>query len=128
MLINLTDDEFETLRSLFDDYGSDCPCTDSEKLQALGEKLGIVEPVPPPTEEELRRREEFCNSPYGRLMSELFKQSNEFMALTAAEAMKDNAFMRGTQWPKGKIGTTLRVRLPSNYVVTNGPPLNIKKD
>lgn len=122
---NLTDDEFETLRDLFSDHGSDCPYTDSDKLQALGEKLGILQPIPEPTPEELKRREEFRNSPYGLMMSELMKSANATMARMLIDQQRDSAFMSGEQWGKdAKIGTTLKIRLPADYIVSNGPKID----
>lgn len=115
----LNDEEFETLKDIFSDHGSDCPFTNSEKLQALGEKLGILQPTPPPTEEELKRREEFRNSPYGLMMSKLFKQSNASLAKMLIEQQRGNAFISSVQWGEGgaKIGTTLKIRLPNDYLV-----------
>jgi hypothetical protein len=88
----LTDDEYSTLREIFYDHGSDCPVTCSEHYQALGEKLGILEAIPEPTEEELKRREEFRNSEAGQLISKIFSDCNSLMSKMAADIMKDNAF------------------------------------
>lgn len=119
MNFELTDEEYQTLKDIFDDWGSDCPYTDCDKRQALGEKLGILEPIPPPTEEELKKQEEFRNSPTGLMLAALMKQSNHFMQKIAEDLIKDNAFMSGEQW-EDKIGTELKIRIPNNY--------NIKKE
>lgn len=79
MQIELNDEELETLKELFNDWGSDCPYADCIKVRALAEKLDFWEPEQLPTEEELKLSEEFRNSPNGRLMTELFKQSNEML-------------------------------------------------
>lgn len=117
MNFELNDDEYETLKDIFNDWGSDCPYTDTNKRQALGEKLGILDPIPEPTEEELKRREEFRNSPYGLLMSKMMTSVNYSMD----EMLKNNVFMRGSQWDSNdtKIGTTLKIRLPNDYLVEN---------
>lgn len=71
--MQFTDDEIETLKEILSDWGSDMPCADYAKVKALGVKIGVWEEEKPPTEEELKRREEFINSPYGLLMSKLLK-------------------------------------------------------
>ena len=63
MQIELNDEELETLNELFNDWGSDCPDADYDKVRALAEKLGFWEPEYKSTEEELKRMaEEFTNS------------------------------------------------------------------
>lgn len=116
MNITLTDDEFKILKEIFYDHGSDCPCTCSEDFQALGEKLGILEPIPEPTEEELKRREEFKNSPYGLLMSKMLVQTNKEMAKFLIDGLKENAFLKNikTDLP---IGTKIKIRFPNNHIV-----------
>ncbi len=130
MNFELTDDEFQTLKDIFDDWGSDCPYTDTNKRQALGEKFGILEPIPEPTPEELKRREEFKNSEFGLFISKMFSDCNSTMSKMAAEAMKDNAFVQGIQWPDefgkegAKIGSVLRIKLPRDYNIITDTKLD----
>lgn len=77
--MQFTDDEIETIKLLIDERGYDDPTSDFEKVWALGVKLGVREPVIPPTEEELKRREEFRNSPIGLKISELLSSSNQYL-------------------------------------------------
>lgn len=76
--MQFTDDETETIKALIEDRGFEYSLTsDFDKVWALGVKLGIREPILPPTKEELKRQEEFRNSPMGLKLSEVFKKSNE---------------------------------------------------
>ena len=132
MQIELTSEELETLKELFNDWGSDQPYADYAKVRALAEKLGFWEPEPDPTEEELKRREEFINSPIGKIMSELFKRNNEFIAKTLLDRKLDVKFTKGDadnnyQW-NDKIGSSLRIRLPNDYVVKDNNILLVNKD
>lgn len=112
--IELTDDEMETLRDAFNDVGCDCPGVDWAKFKALGVKLGFWEAEKPPTEEELKRREEFANSPLGKLTKEMFARSNEQLMQAYA---KDLLFTEGQQW-EGEEFARLRIKLPNDYQVT----------
>lgn len=112
----LSDEEFEILKDLFSDHGSDCPYTDSNKLQALGEKFGILEPIQPPTEEELKRREEFRNSPFGLMMSKMLVSIN--MSIVE-DILKPNALIENFGKEGAKIGSTLKIKLPNDYTVGN---------
>lgn len=128
---SLTDDEYKTLSQIFDDVGNDCPNVDSDKMQALGEKLGILKPIPPPTPEELKRREEFANSDFGKAISRLFANANEHIAKALLEHEADLGFVMSDrtnnyQWPENlKIGDTFRIRLPKDYVVKDENKLHI---
>lgn len=115
----LTDEEFETLEEIFDDHGSDCPYVDCGQFQALGEKFGILEPIPPPTEEELKRREEFRNSLLGKLTREMFVKANESMVKMLIEQQRDWQWWND-DFSNAKIGTTLKIRLPNDYVASDG--------
>ncbi len=108
MNFELTDDEFQTLKDIFDDWGNDCPYTDTKKRQALGEKLGIFEPIPEPTPEELKRREEFAEK-----MKPIMEASNY---LLEGMIKKNIDILYGKkEW--SPIGTKLKIRLPNNYIV-----------
>lgn len=121
--MNFTEAEIETIKSLLLDHGSDCPDTDSDALQALGEKLGVYKPIEPPTAEELKRREELANSPAGKMMRELFEATNRNLAQSMADQIVDLSFFDGQQW-----GDTLRVRLPNDYQVKDTINLIDKSD
>lgn len=111
MIIEFTPDEMDTLRDAFNDVGNDCPGVDWDKFKALGVKLGFREAEKPPTEEELKRREEYNNSPTGKIMRELFARSNEQLAKMM---LKDYESCKDMQWP---IGAQLRIKLPNDYAV-----------
>lgn len=91
------------------DVGCDCPGVDWDKFKALGVKLGFWEVEQPPTEEELKRREEFRNSPFGKSMSDMWQRANVNLAEMFA---RDIEFYNTSKWP---IGTDLRSKLPNNY-------------
>lgn len=112
--MQFTDDEIEILKEILSDWGSDMPCADYSKVHAIGVKLGVWEEEKPPTEEELKRWEEFANSPYGLFMSKVFNQSNEYFDKIAQDVMRDNAFVFGEQW-SDKIDTTLKIKLPDDW-------------
>jgi hypothetical protein len=47
MTIQFTDDEIDTIKSIINEWGSDCPGTDYEKVKELEYKLGLsVRPTP----------------------------------------------------------------------------------
>lgn len=129
MLIELSDDEIEILCDVFNGYGCNCLSGDTNKIQVLAERLGIWKPGTPPTEEELKRREEFAKSPYGKLILDLIQRSNEHMApmmLNMTLKVYDdnkNVFIDygGKEWSNEnvKIGSTLRIRLPNDYKVND---------
>lgn len=110
--MQFTNDEIETLKEILSDWGSDCPSADYAKVQAIGVKLGVWEKEKPPTEEELKRREEFVNSPLGRQIQETIKRSNDKMAEILLEQQKDYMFFAGEQWP---VGTVLKIKLPDDW-------------
>lgn len=108
----LTDDEFDTLREAFNDVGCDCPGVDWDKYKTLGVKFGFWEAEKPPTEEELKRREEVANSPFGIMMKELFNNTCENIFHDTVK------FFEGEQWDtKNTIGSQLRIRLPNDFNV-----------
>jgi hypothetical protein len=97
--MQFTDDEIETIKALIEDRGFEYSLTsDDDKVWALGVKLGIREPVLPPTEEELRKREEFRNSPMGLKLSEMLSQSNEELKKLNEECKSNFDFMSDVQW------------------------------
>lgn len=111
--MQFTDEEIETIKEVFCDWGSDCPSADWAKVQALGVKLGVWEEEKPPTEEELKRRKDFQESPLGKQMIAMFSQSNKYTKQITEDVMKDNAFFSGEQWPA--IGTRLKIKLPDDW-------------
>lgn len=111
--IELTDDEFETLREAFDDVGNDCPGVDLDKFKALEIKLGFREAEKPLTEEELKKREEFNNSSYMKQMRELIAASNH---LLKDIVFSDIDVLYG-QKNISPIATELRIKLPNDYSV-----------
>lgn len=110
--MQFTDDEIEIIKEVFSDWGSDCPSADYSKVHAIGVKLGVWEEEKPPTEEELRKRKEFQESPLGKQIQELFSRSNDYMKKYADDVMRDNVFFSGEQWP---VGTTLKIKLPDDW-------------
>lgn len=113
----LSDEEFETLRDIFNEHGCDCPSVDCGQFQALGEKFGILEPIPEPTEEELKKREEFKNSPFALKMTELFKQTNKLLVQKFIEEQKEWKWWDEKNWGDLKVGTKLKIKLPNDYIV-----------
>ena len=113
MQIELNDEELETLNELFNDWGSDCPDADYDKVQALAEKFGFWKPKQPPTEEELKRREEFANSPLGQLTRDIVKRAYETIGKQLLE--QKELFDK----KDAEIGSTLRIKLPNDYQVKN---------
>jgi hypothetical protein len=120
--MEFSEQEIETIKELLRDHGSDCPCADSSAIQALGEKLGVYEPEKPPTEEELKRREELANSPAGKMMRELINATNQAYAASLAEQITANSFFDGEQWEGGRF----RIKLPNDFLVRDNP-LHINK-
>lgn len=101
--LELTEDEFATLRYAFDDVGCDCPSVDWDKFKTLGVKFGFWEAEKPPTEEELKRRQELINSPYGKQMRELFAQTKVYIEHQATILTKDIEFVQNVKWPNELI-------------------------
>lgn len=139
--MQFTDQEIETIKALIRDHGCDYSLeTDSAEYQALGEKLGVLAPEPIPTAEELaeqaKRREEFAKSPMGLIMSEMLTRSNKYMAGIIARDMEifQSNVENGFQWPVrlinpdgstedvpiNTVGSTLRIRLPNDYIDSKG--------
>lgn len=104
-------DELETLRaenarlrSILEENGIDPDYRPEEYKPTFG----------PPTEVEYRLQRMMEKSS-ASLVKHLIADNERFMA--------DMAFMSGTEWADagGKIGSTLRVRAPVNYIVRNSP-------
>ncbi len=113
--MQFTDDEIETIKDLLRDHGSDYGLqTDSSKHNKLGAKLGLWEADPDPTPEELaeqeRKRKEFAETPMGKIMTEMFKRSNEAFARDFKLFGDDIEYYNGVQ-----IGTDLKIKLPNDY-------------
>lgn len=136
--MQFTDQEIETIKALIRDHGCDYSLeTDSVEYQALGERLGVLDPEPVSTPEELaeqaKRRAEFENSPMGIILRECWAVTNKRFAEALAQDMKfwQSDAENGYQWPirlinpdgstkEAPINTvrsTLRIRLPNDYVV-----------
>lgn len=128
--MQFTDQEIETIKTLIRDHGCDYSLeTDSAEYQALGEKLGVLEPEREMTPEELKRQEEFANSPMGIAMRGMFETANKKMVELIGKEFLDRQFWEGEQWPTSFLqispdGITkevpinlVRVRLPKDYAV-----------
>lgn len=96
--MQFTDDEIETIKEVLSDWGSDMPCADYNKVQAIGIKLGVWEEEKPPIEEEIKKQEEFRNSPLGLEISKRLNQSNEEFKKLNEQWNLDFELMRGIQW------------------------------
>lgn len=109
-----TDDEIETIKALILECGSDCPDVNWDKRQALGEKLGCLDPIPEPTEEELQRRKEFRESPTGVMLTGMFSRCVNYAARDLIEQQADFNFARDVFWGTKEIkpGDVLRIKLP----------------
>ena len=113
--MELSDQEIELVRRLIQDLGSDCPDLSCDEIRPLAEKLGVWEPEKPLTPEQIKQREEWANSPYGKAMSEMLISANKHMAELV---MQENPLLDALLDKKpGKIGSTLRIRLPNDYAV-----------
>lgn len=108
--MQFTDDEIETIKDIIIDWGSDCPNADSDKVKELEYKLGLaVRPTAEEIAEQEKRRKEFAETPYGKQMAELFKMANNLMP----DVYKTPSILVGSE----KIGSTLRIILPTDYQV-----------
>lgn len=97
--MQFTDDELETIKALIEDHGFEYSLTaDFDRVWALGVKLGIREPILPLTEEELKKRAEFANSPLGLKISKMLSQSNEELKKLKANWKSDFDFARDVSW------------------------------
>ena len=113
MTTQFTDDEIETIKSLISEWGSDCPDTDSDKVQELRYKLGLS--IRPTTEEiaaREKRYDEIRNSPYGKQMAEIMSASNQYLEKMAEDILGPNVLFDKTDF---KIGSTLRIKMPTDY-------------
>lgn len=115
-MMQFTDDEIETIKSLIEDHGFDYGLeADFRKVEKLGEKLGLWIATPDPTPEKLAeqeiKRKEFVESEFGKIMIGVFKQANENIAKQMLEWDKDNLFTSD----QFTIGSSLKVRLPVDY-------------
>lgn len=117
-MTDLSDEDVETIKEIISDWGSDCPVTDYKRVRLLAEKLGLWEPEPEPTPEELAEREAFRNSPFAIEMRRLFATANSYQERVAADLLKDSEFAGSSnasgvyQWPV-KIETQLKIKLSS---------------
>lgn len=59
------------------------------------------------------KKEEFANSSYGKLLSAMKDWRNDY----AKEAFKDMEFFKGSVWDNVKIGSTLRIKFPSDFKI-----------
>ena len=116
--MQLTPDEIEVVKALISDHGSDCPALSCKELRPLAERLGVWEPELPPTAEELAQREAFAQSPLGKQMIEMFRQCAKSLAKMETERLLTKSFFDEPQW---KVGDTLRIRLPKEYIVKSIP-------
>jgi hypothetical protein len=112
--MQFTDDEIETIKELILDCGNDCPSVNWDKRQALGEKLGVLEPEKPPTEEELARRKAFQESPLGIQVQEMFKRTNEYMVKSFLEQQDTFKLMTGENWSDSEA-KMLKIRFPKDF-------------
>lgn len=116
--MTFTDDEIETIKALISDHGCDYGLSaDWSKIQALGEKLGCLDPIPEPTAEQLERDRQFRESPNGIAMTEMLKRSNDAMAAMMLEQKSDFNFFRDVAWGTKKIkpGDVVRLNLPDDF-------------
>ncbi len=113
--MQFTDDEIEIIKEVFSDWGSDMPYADYDKVRAIGVKLGVWEEEKPPTEEELARRKAFQESPLGKQMIAMFKQTNEAMAKAFLEQQEACSLFTGEQWSNTEQ-THLRINIPKDYL------------
>ncbi len=121
-MIQFTNEEIETIKDIINEWGSDCPGTDYDKVKELQYKLGLRKrPTPEEIAERERRQKEFNESPLGKLNSQMFARTADHIAAELLENERTNVFLSGEQWDKNdfKIGSQLRIRLPQNYIVTN---------
>jgi hypothetical protein len=54
-----------------------------------------------------------------------FRNSNSLLQRTARQYAEDFDYVAGQQWAEAKIGSQLRIRLPNDFIVTDGPVLNL---
>jgi len=114
--MQFTDEDIEIIKEVFSDWGSDMPYADYNKVRVIDVKFGVREEEKSPTEEELKRREEFAKSPYGLEMTKLFSQTNDYFNKLAEELVDQKEFFESPQWgDNAKIGTQLRIRLPKDF-------------
>lgn len=87
----ISEEDFELIKDIINDWSSDCPGTDWEKVQELRYKFGMdIRPTPEELAEQERKRKEFAETP----------------------------FMHGHQWPSEfRTATELRVKLPNAYLI-----------
>lgn len=124
MPIELSSDDIEILKDVFNGYGCDCPDGDTNKIQALAERLEIWKPIEPLTEDQLKRNEEFRSSTFGKQISEMFTLSNKYIRKLSLDIIKPTySFTAGSQWldefdnKDAKIGTTLKIKLPNDFSI-----------
>jgi hypothetical protein len=117
VMIEFSEQEVDTIRDLIRDWGSDCPDTDYDKVRLLAERLGVWEPKKPPTPEQLEFLNKLAPAPIKELTQKaalawLMARRPLLYALTGSKEAG-----AGEEFAAGKIGTQLRIRLPSDYQV-----------
>lgn len=125
--MQFTDDEIETIKSIINEYGSDCPYTDYDKVKELKYKLGLSKrPTPEEIAEKERKQKEFNESPQGKLIAEMVARQND---LITAQLLSPNIFIDQHLWDNEnfKIGSTLRIKLPKDYQIKDANLLHINK-
>lgn len=130
MPIELSSDDIETLKDVFNGYGCDCPDGDTNKIQALAERLGIWKSIEPLTEDQLKRNEEFRNSAFGKQISEMFTLSNKYIRELSLNIIKPTySFTAGPQWlDKFDNKDTLKIKLPNDFIIIDKKVLNENDD
>lgn len=97
--MQFTDDEIETIKALIEDHGFEYSLqADADKVWALGVKLGILNPVVAPTEEELKRNKEFINGEIGSEIIKLMNKSNVYLKELDQQYKDAVLFGTGVQW------------------------------
>lgn len=112
MAIQFTDDEIETIKSVLQEWGSDCPDTDGEKVQELRYKLGLEKrPTPEQIAEWDRKRKEWAESESGILFSKIMASADNYLEQIAKNLQATPDIL----YDVTEIGASLRIRLPNDY-------------
>jgi hypothetical protein len=117
MDIVLHEEAFDELREAFIEAGAlldDAEMRSAKSFSVQDITYKLWEYVP--TAEQLARWAAFAETPYGKAMKEIFLRSNEAVSRMMADWEESNIFMDGTQWD-GKIGSALRINLPTDFPV-----------
>ncbi len=76
-----------------------------------------------PTPEEIERNRQFAESPLGKACIGMFKRANDKFVKELTEQKSAAEFFAAEQWASREIGTTLKIRLPNDYTLIDGPLL-----